>query len=235
MRVQARDSQTAQQVDRLDPPPETHPALKTHRGRFSRRHIFALKLISEALRPEFSCLHVREGQRIPERLGVRQSCTHCTRPVPHHVSPPCGQTPWSPQDPEPASGRPSASDGSATRQGKKGNSASQEKTPYECRWETGSGAGRGAAQFSVIRTVLCAKLLQSRPTLCDPMDCSPQAPPSMGFSRQEHWSGLLTSHQSIESSVTVCSGEEPPWAKWPWPLRVVTQHHFHQHVSSCGR
>ena len=27
-------------------------------------------------------------------------------------------------------------------------------------------------------------------TLCDPMDCSPQAPPSRGFSRQEHWSGF---------------------------------------------
>ena len=31
----------------------------------------------------------------------------------------------------------------------------------------------------------------SRVRLCDPMDCSPQAPLSMGFSRQEHWSGLL--------------------------------------------
>lgn len=75
VRVQARDSQTAQQVDGPDPPPETRPALKTLRGRFSRRHIFALKLISEALRPGFSGLHVREGQRIPERLGVRQSRT----------------------------------------------------------------------------------------------------------------------------------------------------------------
>ena len=27
-------------------------------------------------------------------------------------------------------------------------------------------------------------------TLCDPMDCSPQAPLSMEFSRQENWSGL---------------------------------------------
>ena len=27
------------------------------------------------------------------------------------------------------------------------------------------------------------------PTLCDPMDCS-QVPLSMGFSRQEYWSGL---------------------------------------------
>ena len=31
-----------------------------------------------------------------------------------------------------------------------------------------------------------AKSLQSCPTLCDPY----QASPSMGFSRQEHWSGL---------------------------------------------
>ena len=37
---------------------------------------------------------------------------------------------------------------------------------------------------------MCAKLLQSYLTLCDPVDCSPQAPLSMGFSRQEYWSGL---------------------------------------------
>ena len=35
-----------------------------------------------------------------------------------------------------------------------------------------------------------AKSLQSCPTLCDPRDGSPQAPSSLGFSRQEHWSGL---------------------------------------------
>ena len=33
-----------------------------------------------------------------------------------------------------------------------------------------------------------AKSLQSCPTLCDPIDGSP--PGSLGFSRQEHWSGL---------------------------------------------
>ena len=32
-----------------------------------------------------------------------------------------------------------------------------------------------------------SEVAQSCPTLCDPMD---QAPPSMGFSRQEYWSGL---------------------------------------------
>ena len=30
-----------------------------------------------------------------------------------------------------------------------------------------------------------SEIAQSCPTLCDPMDC-----PSMGFSRQEYWSGL---------------------------------------------
>ena len=32
---------------------------------------------------------------------------------------------------------------------------------------------------------------RSCPTLCNPMDYSRQAPLSMGFSRQEYWSGLL--------------------------------------------
>ena len=31
---------------------------------------------------------------------------------------------------------------------------------------------------------------QSRPTLCKPWTAAYQAPPSMGFSRQEYWSGL---------------------------------------------
>ena len=35
-----------------------------------------------------------------------------------------------------------------------------------------------------------AKSLHSCPTLCDPIDGSHQAPPSLGFPRQEHWSGL---------------------------------------------
>jgi len=35
-----------------------------------------------------------------------------------------------------------------------------------------------------------AKSLQSCPTLCDPIDSSPPGSPVLGFSRQEHWSGL---------------------------------------------
>ena len=43
--------------------------------------------------------------------------------------------------------------------------------------------------FSYIAAA-AAKLLQSCPTLCDPIDGSPPGPLSLGFSRQEHWSGL---------------------------------------------
>ena len=35
-----------------------------------------------------------------------------------------------------------------------------------------------------------AKSLQSYLTLCDPIDGSPPGSPALGFSRQEHWSGL---------------------------------------------
>ena len=41
----------------------------------------------------------------------------------------------------------------------------------------------------LVSAAAAAKSLQSCPTLCDPIDGS-QAPPSLGFSRQEHWSGL---------------------------------------------
>ena len=59
---------------------------------------------------------------------------------------------------------------------------------------------------------------------CDPMDCSFQAPLSMGFSRQEHWSGLpfpspgdLPDHTSLASPVlaggsfTAASPRKPPY------------------------
>ena len=42
----------------------------------------------------------------------------------------------------------------------------------------------------IISQFMSAKSLQSCSTPYDPMDCSPQAPLSMGFSRQEYWSVL---------------------------------------------
>ena len=53
-----------------------------------------------------------------------------------------------------------------------------------------------ASLCSLAAAAAAAKLLQSCPTLCDPRDllcvtlASHQAPPSLGFSRQEHWSGF---------------------------------------------
>ena len=35
-----------------------------------------------------------------------------------------------------------------------------------------------------------SEVAQWCPTLSDPMDCSPLAPLSLGFSRQENWSGV---------------------------------------------
>ena len=47
---------------------------------------------------------------------------------------------------------------------------------------------RPAKQGSVCVCVcVCA---HSDPTLCDPRDCGSQAPLSMGFHKQEYWSGL---------------------------------------------
>ena len=45
----------------------------------------------------------------------------------------------------------------------------------------------GCLTFYSKRQVLVTQLY---PTLCNPMDCSHEAPPPMGFSRQEYWSGL---------------------------------------------
>ena len=43
---------------------------------------------------------------------------------------------------------------------------------------------------SSVAATATAKWLQSCPTLCDPIDDSPPGSPVLGFSRQEHWSGL---------------------------------------------
>ena len=43
---------------------------------------------------------------------------------------------------------------------------------------------------SEVAQVVYLKVTQSCPTPSDPIDCSLQAPLSMGFSRQEYWSGV---------------------------------------------
>ena len=45
-------------------------------------------------------------------------------------------------------------------------------------------------EFPNYNTCCCRLVTKSSPTPCEPMDYARQAPLSMGFSRQEHWSGL---------------------------------------------
>ena len=55
-----------------------------------------------------------------------------------------------------------------------------------------------------------AKSLQSCPTLCDPIDGGPPGSLSLGFSRQEHWSGFPFPSPMQESE------------KWKWSRSVVS-------------
>ena len=74
-----------------------------------------------------------------------------------------------------------------------------------------------------------AKLLQSCPTLCDPIDRSPPGSPSLGFSRQEHWSGVPFPSPMHESEVpqlcpTLCDTIDlsPPGSPVPGILQART-------------
>ena len=70
-------------------------------------------------------------------------------------------------------------------------------------WSSASVSGRFAAAAA-------AASLQSCLTLCDPIDGSPPGFPSLGFSRQEHWSGLPFPSPMHERE------------KWKWSRSVVS-------------
>ena len=59
--------------------------------------------------------------------------------------------------------------------------------------------------------VLCCT--SSCPTICDPVNCSPQAPLSKGFSRQEYWSGSSLLVAWTLKSIQVSSLHLPPELK----------------------
>ena len=71
-----------------------------------------------------------------------------------------------------------------------------------------SPANSGAIKAAAATTA--TKSLQSCPTLCDPIDRSPQAPQSLGLSKQEYWSGLPFPSPIHESE------------KWKWSRSVVS-------------
>ena len=55
---------------------------------------------------------------------------------------------------------------------------------------TGSGGKIKWKKGALLLLCVCAKSLESCPTLCNPMDCTCWSPLSMEFSRQENWSGF---------------------------------------------
>ena len=63
---------------------------------------------------------------------------------------------------------------------------------------------------SATAAAAAAVSLQSCPTLCDPIDSSPPGLPSLGFSRQEHWSGLPFPSPMHESE------------KWKWSRSLMS-------------
>ena len=69
---------------------------------------------------------------------------------------------------------------------------------------------RSNPDFCLLCYAAAAKSLQSWPTLRDPIDGSLPGSPSLGFSRQEHWSGLPFPSPMHESE------------KWKWSHSVVS-------------
>ena len=59
-----------------------------------------------------------------------------------------------------------------------------------------------AQKGNLIVAAAAAKSFQSCLTLCDPIDGSQPAPLSLGFSRQEHWSGLPFPSPMRKSEIT---------------------------------
>ena len=93
-----------------------------------------------------------------------------------------------------------------------------------------------------------AKSLQSYPTLCDPIDgAAHQAPLSLGFSRQEHWSGLPFPSPMHESHSVVLTLYDPMDCSLPgssvhgifqarvleWGAITLSRHLCFSSVQSC--
>ena len=108
----------------------------------------------------------------------------------------------------------------------------------------------GMESLGYMVATTAAKSLQSCLTLCDPIDGSPPGSPSLGFSRQEYWSGLpfpspvqesekvkVKSLSCVQPSVTpwTAAFQAPPsmgfsrqeyWSGVPLPSPRLTPSHY---------
>ena len=79
-----------------------------------------------------------------------------------------------------------------------------------------------------------SEVAQSCPTLHDPMDCSLPAPLSMGFSRQEYWSGVplpspINIYTECISSILACT---VPWTEEPGGLQPMGCTNMPEHTDA---
>ena len=80
---------------------------------------------------------------------------------------------------------------------------------------------------------------QSCSSLCGPMDCSPQAPLPVGFSRQGHWRGVPFStpgdlpNPGVEPTSPALAGGLFTICRDLWKMLITTQW-GHPYVHSCG-
>ena len=83
-----------------------------------------------------------------------------------------------------------------------------------------------------------SEVAQSCPTPSDPMDCTYQAPPSMGFSRQEYWSGLqkLKCNRKIQSQRWLLTTiENIRRRRWhPTPVLLPGKSHGRRRLVGCS-
>ena len=112
--------------------------------------------------------------------------------------------------------------------------------PYAFIWKT-----RTQGYFSILSIQFfftTSNLFQSCPTLWDPMDyIAHQAPLSMGFSRQEYWSGLPFPSRrylpdpgiELTSTCFSCIGGRffTRWATWEAP-KIFSKHYIVKQFSS---
>ena len=99
-----------------------------------------------------------------------------------------------------------------------------QKTWIKCNYLNKTLFSKIFSPLAHTREYAAAKSLQSCPTLCDPIDGSPPVPLSLGFSRQEHWSGLpfpSPMHESERWKWSCSVVSDPQWPHGLQPTRLL--------------
>ena len=110
----------------------------------------------------------------------------------------------------------------------------RQPTRLLCPWDSpGKNTGVGCHFLLQCMKVKSEReVAQSCPTLSDPMDCSPPGSPSLGFSRQEHWSG---GHRLLSFSLGKCKPVLFAQACIPGVTSLLSLHAVTQQTPSSNR